>query len=89
MLPFVLFPLFALLSLVLFVLLLLVLFAVMFLLVLSPWRVDILQLYQITDMNYKLLLVELAISNFLICFLLEVRKPTKNTPVILYALFLL
>lgn len=58
MLPFVLFPLFALLSLVLFVLLLLVLFAVMFLLVLSPWRVDILQLYQITDMNYKLLLVE-------------------------------
>lgn len=59
---------------VVFLFVLLVLFAVMFWLVLGPSTVfhHVLQLYNITDMNYKLLLVALAALNFFICYFLEV-----------------
>ncbi|KAM7410928.1 hypothetical protein PAMA_021072 [Pampus argenteus] len=57
-----------------FLCLLLVLFAVMTWLVLNPgpFMRKYLELYNITDMNYKLLLVALAALNFLICFIVEV-----------------
>ncbi|KAM7404348.1 hypothetical protein PAMP_011704 [Pampus punctatissimus] len=57
-----------------FLCLLLVLFAVMTWLVLNPgpFMSKYLELYNITDMNYKLLLVALAALNFLICFIVEV-----------------
>ncbi|XP_031422205.1 cation-transporting ATPase 13A2 isoform X2 [Clupea harengus] len=59
---------------VLFVFILLVLFTAMFWLVLYPLSIAhrILQLYETTDMNYKLLLVALAALNFFTCYLLEV-----------------
>ncbi|XP_076133092.1 polyamine-transporting ATPase 13A2 isoform X1 [Alosa pseudoharengus] len=59
---------------VLFVFLLLILFAAMFLLLLFPLTIlhRILQLYEITDMNYKLLLLALVALNFFTCYLLEV-----------------
>ncbi|XP_060794319.1 cation-transporting ATPase 13A2 isoform X2 [Neoarius graeffei] len=59
---------------VFFLLVLLVLFAVMLWLVLAPQTYihNKLQLYNITDMNYKLLLVALAALNFFMCYLLEV-----------------
>lgn len=55
--------------------LLLVLFAAMFWLVLFPVTVihKILQLYPVTDMNYKLLLLAVVALNFFTCYLLEVR----------------
>ncbi|XP_030623586.1 cation-transporting ATPase 13A2-like [Chanos chanos] len=58
----------------LFLVLLLILFALMFWLVLSPWTIihKFLQLCNITDINYKMLLVGLPSLNFFICFLLEV-----------------
>ncbi|XP_063065019.1 cation-transporting ATPase 13A2 isoform X2 [Engraulis encrasicolus] len=57
-----------------FLILLLVLFAAMFGLVLFPGGVihQVLQLYQITDINYKLLLVALAALNLFTCHMLEV-----------------
>ncbi|KAF4078076.1 hypothetical protein AMELA_G00195310 [Ameiurus melas] len=63
---------------VVFLFVLLVLFAVMFWLVLGPNTVfhRVLQLYNITDMNYKLLLVALAALNFFLCYLLEVLVDT-------------
>ncbi|KAL2103581.1 hypothetical protein ACEWY4_000449 [Coilia grayii] len=59
---------------VLFLVLLLVFSATMFWLVLFPVGIiqEILQLYKITDMNYKLLLIALAALNFFTCYLLEV-----------------
>lgn len=55
--------------------LLLVLFAAMFWLVLFPVTVihKILQLYPVTDMNYKLLLLAVVALSFFTCYLLEVR----------------
>lgn len=57
-----------------FLILLFIQFGVMTWLVLYPgpaisW---LLQLYNISDMNFKLLLVSLAALNFLICFVMEV-----------------
>ncbi|KAL1021114.1 hypothetical protein UPYG_G00009000 [Umbra pygmaea] len=59
---------------VVFVCVLLVLFALMSWLVLSPlpFLRELLKLYDIPDMNFKMLLVALAALNFIICFLLEV-----------------
>ena len=53
----------------------------MFWLVLYPLSIAhrILQLYETTDMNYKLLLVALAALNFFTCYLLEVRRPIIKT----------
>lgn len=61
---------------VFFLLVLLVLSVLMIWLVLGPNTIfhNVLQLYNITDMNYKLLLLALAALNFFICYLLEVRK---------------
>ncbi|XP_056128986.1 cation-transporting ATPase 13A2 isoform X2 [Lampris incognitus] len=58
---------------VLFVCILLVVFALMSWLVLypGPALIRLLQLYDISDMNFKMLLVALAALNFLICFFLE------------------
>uniref|UniRef100_A0A4W4G1E9 P-type ATPase A domain-containing protein n=1 Tax=Electrophorus electricus TaxID=8005 RepID=A0A4W4G1E9_ELEEL len=58
---------------VVFVLVLLVQFGVMIWLVLFPetFLHKMLQLYEITDMSYKLLLVAIAALNFFICCLLE------------------
>ncbi|XP_030624742.1 cation-transporting ATPase 13A2-like [Chanos chanos] len=58
----------------LFLGMLLILFAVMVWLVVFPGTTihRILQLCNVTDMNYKLLLVALAALNFFICFLVEV-----------------
>ncbi|XP_071772764.1 polyamine-transporting ATPase 13A2 isoform X1 [Centroberyx gerrardi] len=57
-----------------FLCILLTLFALMIWLVLYPGPVigKVLQLYNITDMNFKMLLVALAALNLLICFLMEV-----------------
>lgn len=59
---------------VVFLILLLVQFGVTTWLVLYPGAVfsRLLQLYNISDMNFKLLLVSLAALNFLICFVVEV-----------------
>lgn len=59
---------------VIFLCLLLILFALMTWLVLYPTPIiaKYLQLYEISDMDYKLLLVALAALNFLICFVVEV-----------------
>ncbi|XP_028849231.1 polyamine-transporting ATPase 13A2 isoform X2 [Denticeps clupeoides] len=59
---------------VVFVFVLMILFATMLWLVLFPQTIVqmILSLYNITDMNYKMLLVALAALNFFMCFLLEV-----------------
>ncbi|XP_076874519.1 polyamine-transporting ATPase 13A2 [Brachyhypopomus gauderio] len=59
---------------VVFVIVLLILFGVMFWLVLfrNTFVHTLLELYEITDMNYNLLLVALAALNFFICYLLEV-----------------
>uniref|UniRef100_A0A4W6BWR6 ATPase cation transporting 13A2 n=1 Tax=Lates calcarifer TaxID=8187 RepID=A0A4W6BWR6_LATCA len=59
---------------VIFLSLLLLLFSVMTWLVLYPGPLvgQLFQLYDISDMNYKMLLVALAALNFLICFLVEV-----------------
>lgn len=59
---------------VLFLCLLLILFALMTYLVLYPAPIisKYLQLCDISDMNYKLLLVALAALNLLICFVAEV-----------------
>lgn len=64
---------------VVFLFVLLVLFAVMILLVLVPKTFfhNALQLYNITDINYNLLLVALAALTFFICYLLEVIKNKK------------
>ncbi|XP_067382763.1 cation-transporting ATPase 13A2 isoform X1 [Channa argus] len=59
---------------VIFLGLLLIMFGIMTWLVLYP-ALDvcrILQLYNITDMNFKMLLVAVAALNFLICFIVEV-----------------
>ncbi|XP_036389036.1 cation-transporting ATPase 13A2 [Megalops cyprinoides] len=58
----------------LFVFVLLILFAIMCWLVIYPLPLlrRLLQLYTVTDMNYKLLLVSLAALNFFTCYLLEV-----------------
>uniref|UniRef100_A0A8C9V095 ATPase cation transporting 13A2 n=1 Tax=Scleropages formosus TaxID=113540 RepID=A0A8C9V095_SCLFO len=60
---------------VLFVVVLLALFGVMSWLVLYPGLImkQLLQLHDIEDMDYKLLLVALAALNFFICYLLEVE----------------
>lgn len=57
-----------------FLILLFVQFGVTTWLVLYPGAVfsRLLQLYNISDMNFKLLLVSLAALNFLICFVVEV-----------------
>lgn len=74
---------------VVFVCVLLVLFALMSWLVLAPvpFLRKLLKLYDIPDMNFKILLVALASLNFVFCFLLEVlyAEPTlgpcsKNCP---------
>lgn len=54
---------------------LLLFFAIMIWLVVYRYTIihRILKLYDITDMNYKLLLVALAALNFFICYLLEVK----------------
>uniref|UniRef100_A0A673YCL0 ATPase cation transporting 13A2 n=1 Tax=Salmo trutta TaxID=8032 RepID=A0A673YCL0_SALTR len=74
---------------VVFVCVLLVLFALMSWLVLAPvpFLRKLLKLYNIPDMNFKILLVALASLNFVFCFLLEVlyAEPTlgpcsKNCP---------
>merc|ERR1719402_266886 len=59
---------------VLFLGLLLILSAVMTWLVLYPTPIVAIyfELYDITDMNYKSLLVALAALNFLVCFMVEV-----------------
>ncbi|XP_058265478.1 cation-transporting ATPase 13A2 isoform X2 [Hemibagrus wyckioides] len=59
---------------VVFLFVLLILFAAMISLVLVPntFFHNLLQLYNINDMNYNLLLVALAALNFFICYLLEV-----------------
>lgn len=59
---------------VVFLILLFVQFGVTTWLVLYPGAVfsRLLQLYNISDMNFKLLLVSLAALNFLICFVVEV-----------------
>eukprot|EP00064_Thunnus_orientalis_P013623 superscaffoldBa00002249_g13662 len=59
---------------VIFLCLLLILFALMTWLVLYPTPIiaKYLQLYEISDMDYKLLLIALAALNFLICFVVEV-----------------
>ncbi|XP_065141873.1 polyamine-transporting ATPase 13A2 isoform X1 [Paramisgurnus dabryanus] len=53
---------------------LLIFFALMIWLVLNPYTImhRILKIYDITDMNYKLLLLALGALNFFICYLLEV-----------------
>ncbi|XP_049608682.1 polyamine-transporting ATPase 13A2 isoform X2 [Syngnathus scovelli] len=58
---------------VIFLGLLLVLFAVMTCLVLypGPFFIKIMQLYDLTDLNFKMLLVALAALNFLLCFVVE------------------
>ncbi|XP_077434192.1 polyamine-transporting ATPase 13A2 [Vanacampus margaritifer] len=58
---------------VIFLCLLLVLFAVMTCLVLYPgsFFIKIMQLYNFTDLNFKMLLVALAALNFLVCFVVE------------------
>ncbi|XP_057175089.1 cation-transporting ATPase 13A2 isoform X1 [Triplophysa rosa] len=58
---------------VLFLITLLIFFAMMLWLVLYRYTIihKILKLYNITDMNYKLLLVALVALNFFICYLLE------------------
>ncbi|XP_061622793.1 cation-transporting ATPase 13A2 isoform X3 [Phyllopteryx taeniolatus] len=58
---------------VIFLCLLLVLFAVMTCLVLypGPFFLEILQLYDFSDFDFKMLLVALAALNFLICFVVE------------------
>lgn len=65
-----------------FLCILLVLFALMSWLVLSPlpFILKLLQLYDITDMTFKLLLVALAALNFLICFVLEVLDTGPALP---------
>uniref|UniRef100_A0A8C9WYA2 ATPase cation transporting 13A2 n=1 Tax=Sander lucioperca TaxID=283035 RepID=A0A8C9WYA2_SANLU len=56
-----------------FLCVLLILFALMTWLALNPGPVlKILQLYDFSDMNFKMLLVALAALNFLICFFVEV-----------------
>lgn len=62
-----------------FLSLLLLLFSVMTWLVLYPGPLvgQLFQLYDISDMNYKMLLVALAALNFLICFLVEVSVDMK------------
>lgn len=59
---------------VVFLILLFIQFGVTTWLVLYPGAVFswLLQLYNISDMNFKLLLVSLAALNFLICFVVEV-----------------
>ena len=59
---------------VVFLCLVLILFAVMTWLVVYPTPIiaKYLQLYDISDMEYKLLLVALAALNLLICFVAEV-----------------
>nr|XP_019945068.1 PREDICTED: probable cation-transporting ATPase 13A2 isoform X1 [Paralichthys olivaceus] len=59
---------------VIFLCLLIILFSVMTWLVLYPGSVVclILSLYNISDMDYKMLLVALAALNFLVCFIVEV-----------------
>ncbi|KAI5612268.1 cation-transporting ATPase 13A2 isoform X1 [Silurus asotus] len=63
---------------VVFLFVLLILFAVMIWLVVVPntFFHNVLKLYNITDMNYNLLLVALAALNFFICYLLEVLIDT-------------
>lgn len=57
-----------------FLCLLIIQFAVMTWLVLYPGLVisRLLQLFNITDMNFKMLLVAVAALNFLLCFFVEV-----------------
>lgn len=64
--------------LVLFVVALLVFLALMSWIVLFRHAVihRVLELYDITDMGYKLLLVTVAALNFFICYLLEVKTHT-------------
>ncbi|XP_053280312.1 cation-transporting ATPase 13A2 isoform X1 [Pleuronectes platessa] len=58
---------------VIFLCLLITLFCVMTWLVLHPGpAVSLLSLYDIPDMNYKMLIVAVAALNFLICFIVEV-----------------
>ncbi|XP_062871022.1 cation-transporting ATPase 13A2 [Trichomycterus rosablanca] len=59
---------------VLFLLAILVLISLMLWLVLVPKTIlhRLLQIYDITDMNYNLLIVALAALNFFVCYLLEV-----------------
>lgn len=61
-----------------FVIALLVFFALMSWLVLFHYAIihRVLELYDIPDMNYKLLLVTVAALNFFICYLLEVKTNT-------------
>lgn len=57
-----------------FLCLLLVLFTVMTWLVLYPgsYMCQLFQLYNFSDMGYKMLLVALAAVNFMVCFFVEV-----------------
>ncbi|XP_034446104.1 cation-transporting ATPase 13A2 isoform X1 [Hippoglossus hippoglossus] len=59
---------------VIFLCLLITLFSVMTWLVLhpGPWVGHLLSLYDISDMNYKMLIVAVAALNFLVCFVVEV-----------------
>lgn len=59
---------------------LLVLTAVMTWLVLypGPFMRDLMKLYDIPDMDFKMLLVALAAVNFLMCFFVEVSEDAKK-----------
>lgn len=62
-----------------FLCLLFVLFGLMTWLVLYPGPVigGVLQLYNFSDMDFKLLLIAVAALNFLICFVVEVSDDMK------------
>nr|XP_057940919.1 cation-transporting ATPase 13A2 isoform X2 [Doryrhamphus excisus] len=65
---------------VVFLCLLLILFAIMTYLALDPgpFFIDLLQFYDISDMNFKMLIVALAALNFLVCFVIEVSVTGIN-----------
>lgn len=62
-----------------FLCLVLLLFTVMIWLVIYPGEIvaEILQLYDFSDMEFRVLLLALAALNFFVCFIFEVSRDTK------------